>query len=553
MKLIVCLIVLSLAFVVSSSGFVGSTANEAPECPAGLEQSFSQLITPLQSNRSTETGRWTPVAWVEWLGSPLRGRRKWRRLCRWLHQLRRWTRRVQRWVLLRRQWQALMEGTAAAEWPVRDTPSCEAEQAVKPTVAGPDSKEAALAAPTAPDPAEATTPSARRGPGRPREIPTNHVCCPQEPCTSYGIFGPHADHDIVGDGTYTTVHGEKRQMYLCNVCGQPFSETAGTPFFRLKTPMKTVCIALNELAEGLGVRAVARIHGVEPDTVLDWLRKAGEHCERVSAYMMQELQLSQVQLDELWTFVRKKQRMLSEWEKLQSEYGDTWIWMAFDPVHKLVIAVLIGDRTEEEAVGLLERLRARLIEGCLPLLTSDSLPHYVRAILRVFGVWIQPLRKGSRGPHPKPRQVPPEDLNYATVHKERKKGRVVSVTTRVVYGRIQDIEALLAPLKHTINTSFVERMNLTLRHLVSRLHRKTLCFSKKRAYLRYHLHLALAYYHFVRYHSGLRVRLPQPVPTRGNGSPKEWEQNTPAMASGLTDHAWTLEELLMFHVPAGAA
>jgi IS1 family transposase len=169
-------------------------------------------------------------------------------------------------------------------------------------------------------------------------------------------------------------------MYLCNVCEQPFSETAGTPFFGLKTPMKTVCIALNELAEGLGVRAVARIHGVEPDTVLDWLRKAGQHCEAVSAYVMQELELSQVQLDELWTFVRKKEKMLSEWEKLHTQYGDTWIWIAFDPIHKLVVAMVIGDRTEEEAVGLLSRLRARLIEACLPLFTSDALPHYASAI-----------------------------------------------------------------------------------------------------------------------------------------------------------------------------
>ena len=169
--------------------------------------------------------------------------------------------------------------------------------------------------------------------------------------------------------------------------------------------MKTVCIALNELAEGLGVRAVARIHSVKPDTVLDWLRKAGQHCEQVSEYMMQELELSQVQLDELWTFVRKKERMLSEWEKplvlrpkdvgLHSEYGDNWIWVAFDPAHKLVIAVLIGGHTEEEAVGLLARLRARLVDACLPLLTSDSLPHYAGAILRAFGVWIRPQRKAG--------------------------------------------------------------------------------------------------------------------------------------------------------------
>ena len=191
------------------------------------------------------------------------------------------------------------------------------------------------------------------------------------------------------------------------------------------------------------------------------------------------------------------------------------------------------------------QLRARLAETCLPLLTSDSLPHYIQAILRVFGVWVQSQRKGQRGRFPKPRQVASEGLQYATVHKERKKGRVVSVTTQIVYGSREKVEALLKPLAQKINTSFVERVNLTLRHLVSRLHRKTLCFSKKREYLVYHLHLALTYYHFVRCHAGLRVTLPEPIPTRGNGSPKKWQQRTPAMAAGLTDHQWSLKELLM--------
>ena len=542
MKLIVCLAVLLLIFAFWSSSFIGSAPSEAPEGYVVLEQ--------LQIDRSPVPAWWAWEVWAEWLCPPRRRGRKWRRLRRLLHQLRRrYRQRVQRWRLLRREWQALMEGTSPLESPTRDAPSSTPEQRTCPTAVPRVSSQEASAAIAA---QEETAQPAKRGLGRPRTIPTDQVCCPSEECSSYGILGPHPDHDIVGRGTYTTVHGEKRQLYLCQVCGRSFSETAGTPFYGLKTPTKMVCIALKELAEGLGVRAVARIHGVEPDTVLDWLRKAGQHCEQLSEYMMQELELSQVQLDELWTFVRKKERMLSEWEKLHTEYGDNWIWVAFDPVHKLVVAVLIGEHTEEEAMGLLARLRARLIDACLPLLTSDALPHYADAILRVFGVWVQPQRKGSRGRFPKPRQVPPEGLHYATVHKEREKGRVVAVTTRVVYGRRKDILACLERLGQNINTSFVERMNLTFRHLVSRLHRKTLCFSKKREYLACHLHLALAYYHFVRYHSSLRVRLPQPVPTRGNGSPKKWEQRTPAMAAGLSDHAWSLEELLMYHVPAAA-
>ena len=555
MKLIAYLVVVSLIFAFWSYGFSCSTASGTPKGHVAPEQPFDWLRTVLRRDRSPAPEWWTWDVWAEWLCPPRRKPRRWRRLILLLYKLRRWYRqRVQRWRLLRREWQELMEGMSQAEPLPKDAQSSTPLQETNPTATPqPASSEEASSATAAQGAAEESIQPTRRGPGRPRTIPTDHVCCPNEKCSSFGILGPHPDHDIVGRGTYTTVHGEKRQMYECQACGQPFSETAGTPFFGLKTPMKTVCIALNELAEGLGVRAVARIHHIEPDTVLDWLRKAGQHCEQVSEYMMQELELSQVQLDELWTFVRKKERTLSEWEKEHTEYGDNWVWIAFDAVHKLVVAVVVGERTEEKAMGLLTRLRARLADACLPLLTSDSLPHYASAILQVLGVWVQPQRNGDRGRLPKPRPVPPEGLHYATVHKKRKKGRVVSVTTKVVYGNLKDILARLKPLgQKTINTSFVERMNLTLRHLVSRLHRKTLCFSKKREYLEYHLHLALAYYHFVLYHSSLRVQLPQPIPTRGSGSPKKWEQRTPAMAAGLTDHGWSLEELLMCHVPAAA-
>jgi IS1 family transposase len=323
-------------------------------------------------------------------------------------------------------------------------------------------------------------------------------------------------------------------------------------FFGLKTPQETVYRALACLAEGLGIRATARVFGVKPEDVLRWLRRAGQHTELVSAYLMRHLHIEQVQLDELWTFVHKKEQTLSAWEALHTEWGDTWIWTAVDPVNKLVLAFLVGEHTETEAVGIVGRVKAVLAEGCLPLFTSDQLPHYIQALLQVLGRWVQPARNGTRGRFPNPRLEPPDDLQYGTVHKERQSGRVVSVTTRVVFGRAEELLARLAFLgMRQINTSFVERMNLTLRHLVSRLKRRGLNFSKKREYLVWHLQLAIGYYHFVRPHRSLRLRLAQPVPTRG--TPKKWEPRTPAMAADLTDHMWTLEELLMFHAPPLAA
>jgi IS1 family transposase len=143
-------------------------------------------------------------------------------------------------------------------------------------------------------------------------------------------------------------------------------------FFGLKTPQETVYRALACLAEGLGIRATARVFGVKPEAVLRWLRRAGQHTELVSAYLMRHLQVEQVQLDELWTFVHKQEKTLSAWEALHTEWGDTWIWTAVEPVNKLVLAFLVGEHTETEAVGIVGCVKAVLAEGCLPLFTSDQ-------------------------------------------------------------------------------------------------------------------------------------------------------------------------------------
>ena len=385
--------------------------------------------------------------------------------------------------------------------------------------------------------------------GRPAKICTEQVCCVSPGCQGYGKFGSDPAHWIVGAGLYSTKSNGQQQMYRCEWCKQRFSETQGTVFFGLKTPAETVCRALVALSEGVSIRSTARIFNEKPGTILLWLRRAGEHTQEVSDYLLRNLHVPQAQMDELWTFVQKKEKNLSAWEALHTEYGDTWIWVVFDPVSKLVLSLVVGEREEEQAVGVLSQLKARLAAGCLPLFTSDQLPQYLQALLRVFGRWIQPQRRGERGRLPNPRPEAPDDLLYATVHKHKQNGRVTSVTTQVVLGDpaaiARQLEAIRPGLK--INTSFIERFNLTLRHLVSRLRRKGLTFSKKRQYLVWHLQLATAYYHFVRPHGSLRQRLDEPSPTRG--SPKLWQLRTPTMVAGLTDHPWSMQELLSFRAP----
>ena len=246
----------------------------------------------------------------------------------------------------------------------------------------------------------------------------------------------------------------------------------------------------------------------------------------------------------------KKEARCTPLEQLLALYGDCWVWLSFDPVHKIVPAFIAGKINQENANLLIQRTKA-VNDGSLWAFFSDQRPHYQEAILKSFGHLVQPARKGSRGPLPKPRLEPPSDLLYAQVVKHRRKGRVVKITEKVVFGTAAMLQTYLdlSPVSRHLNTAFVERQNGTMRHQNRRFTRKTIAFSKKEYWMERQLHLSLGYYHFCWAHGGLQERITPPIPTRGTGSPKKWRQVTPAMAIGVADHKWTLEELLTFRVP----
>ena len=185
----------------------------------------------------------------------------------------------------------------------------------------------------------------------------------------------------------------------------------------------------------------------------------------------------------------------------------------------------------------------------MPLFVSDGNPQYLPAIVAHFGYWGQPPRRQARGPAPKPRWLPLPELRYAQVIKTMRRRRIVEVKRHVVVGTKAAVEQVLAACGWLINTSFVERLNLTLRQRVVAIRRRSASPCKSGDGLRHQLVLFQSYHNFVLPHAALRQALAEPMPTNGSGSAKLWRPCTPAMAAGLTDHVWTLKEVLMFRVP----
>jgi len=202
---------------------------------------------------------------------------------------------------------------------------------------------------------------------------------------------------------------------------------------------------------------------------------------------------------------------------------------------------LSHERSEEEATAFLAAFKART-DGHAPLFTSDKLPAYVAALIANYSTPEPPPAQRGRGrPRQTPRRVLDTALLYTQVDKRREPGRVVEVRRRIIFGARAIITKVLGGQQ--IKTAYVERDNLTSRQTHGRLVRKTLSHSKKSSFRRRHLALEDAVFNFVRPHQALRSAVSQPTLGR------TWQQRSPAMAAGLTDHLWSLEELLAYRVP----
>jgi len=267
---------------------------------------------------------------------------------------------------------------------------------------------------------------------------------------------------------------------------------------RLPLSRRTQVIA--SLVEGNSIRSTERMTDTHRDTIMRLMVQVGEGCARLMDERMHNLTCRRVQVDEVWTFVHKKQRRIMDWDD-KNRVGDMWTFVALDPDTKLIPAYRVSKRTRKDAVAFIADLSERLANRVQ--LSSDALTTYVDAVEKAFGPDIdygQLVKFYEVEPIGPGRYSPPE---------------VVGTQKTVVSGN---------PDQAHISTSLIERQNLTMRMQMRRFTRLTNAFSKKVENLRAAVGLHFAHYNFVRLHSAIRV--------------------TSAMAAGVVDRLWSLEELV---------
>jgi hypothetical protein len=200
------------------------------------------------------------------------------------------------------------------------------------------------------------------------------------------------------------------------------------------------------LAEGLGIRATARVFEVDPNPVLQWLVEAAEQLEAFSQYFLCDVHVRQLQLDELYAVLRAvKDDELGEVEAIQRlERSPYWVWTAMDPESKLLLAIDVGNRTLAMAQRFVHHVVQVLAPNCVPLFLTDGFREYLTALLTHYGHWVQLPRRQATGPAPQPRWMPLPQLLYAQVVKTMRRRRLVRVQPRVVFGTLEAVQQVLA-------------------------------------------------------------------------------------------------------------
>jgi IS1 family transposase len=377
--------------------------------------------------------------------------------------------------------------------------------------------------------------------GRRRQVDTTGHFCPYVTCAYHGWVGWG---NIRANGH---PNGRRWRQLVCLGCHGYFLETHGAPLHAKQVAPAKLVWALAALAEGLGIRAVARVFETDPTTILGWLVEAADHLEAFSRHFVHDIDVEQVQMDELFALLSAvKDGEVSERQAIKRlPRSPHWVWVAMDPVYKLILAADVGDRTLAMAQRLVHQVTEVLAPHCAPLFLTDGFREYLTALVTHYGQWVPPERHQAKRRWPKPRWMPQPRLLYAQVVKSYRRRCIVGVKHRVIFGMAETIESILAKHGWKINTAFIERLNLDLRQHVAAIGRRVNTLCKHETGLHQQLALFQVYHNFCLPHASLRLALAAPELIEGTGGVKKWRQRTPAMAAGLTNRVWSLREVLM--------
>src|SRR5215467_6524351 len=317
------------------------------------------------------------------------------------------------------------------------------------------------------------------------------VRCPNRDCRS---SAKATSGNVIRFGFYQTRWG-KRRRYRCQTCEKTFCSNTGTPYYRLHHRRTTFDQVATLNVEGLNKSAIARVEGIGWNTVDRWLERASDCGRRFNHQETTGFRATELQADEIRTITQGKQQPI-------------WIFAAIEVWSRLWCSTVVGRRSYQNTLALFRDIAERANPGDIPLISTDGFEFYERVIGQVFG----------------PACV------YGQVIKTRRNNRIVKVERRVIIGTEERFEERLQRSEDssTLNTSFIERLNLTIRQGSAYLCRRTICHARWRQRLEGHLELIRCHYNFVRPHRALKFGR---------------KLRTPAMQAGLTGKRLTLREI----------
>ncbi len=341
--------------------------------------------------------------------------------------------------------------------------------------------------------------------------------CHNERCWAYAR---------AGEG-HIVIHSQKEQRYRCKRCGQTFSATKGTALYRAHKPHELIATVVTLLAYGCPPQAIVAAFGLDERTIYRWQLMSGQQCRGLHEHIVQAggVLLAHVQADEL---------------RIRIIGGVVWLASAISVSSRLWLGGVVRIQRDRCLIRtLLEGVRSCGTFQSL-LLCTDGLSSYPKQALKVLR---EPLRTGKRG---RPQLLLPEGLMIAQAVKRYARRRVKEVLRRVVVGTEEAVQARLestqGSLTAVINTAYIERLQATFRSRLSALVRRTRTAARQKATLEAGMWLVGTVYNFCRAHRSLRL-------AGDSATQRRWIERTPAEAAELTDHCWSVYELLSFAIP----